>query len=85
MPHLLLSTETLTRHAARTPEVLGDPEPLRRQVSAIIDAILSQTNPDDAPVREQLRRHVADNPGQPEKALLNHLLAVSTSLQDDTA
>ncbi len=85
MPHLLLSTETHTRHAARSPEVHDDLEPLRRQVSAIIDAILSETNPEEAPVREQLRWHVADNPGQPEKALLNHLLSVSTSMQDDTA
>ncbi|QDY91623.1 hypothetical protein E7Y32_01950 [Arthrobacter sp. UKPF54-2] len=60
-------------------------EPLRRQVSAIIDAILSETKPEEALVREQLRRHVANNPGQPEKALLNHLLSISTTVQDDTA
>ena len=85
MPHLLLSTETRTRHAARSPETHEDLEPLRRQVSAIIDAILSETEPGEAPVREQLRRHVANNPGEPEKALLNHLLSVSTTAQDDTA
>ncbi len=85
MPHLLLSTETRTRHAARTPETPEDLEPLRRQVSAIIDAILSETKPDEAAVREQLRWHVANNPGQPEKALLNHLLAVSATVQDDSA
>jgi hypothetical protein len=50
---------------------------LRRQVSSIIDAILSDTKPEDAQVRERLRRHVANNPGQPEKALLNHLLSVA--------
>lgn len=56
-----------------------DPDlgPLRRQVSAIIDAILSGTKPDEAQVRERLRWHVANNPGQPEKALLGHLLSVS--------
>ncbi|MDR7084514.1 hypothetical protein J2X01_003825 [Arthrobacter ginsengisoli] len=32
-------------------------------------------------MREDLRRHVANNPGQPEKALLSHLLAVSTEQQ----
>jgi len=85
MPHLLLSTETRTRHAVRSPEPSEDLEPLRRQVSAIIDAILSETKPEEAPVREQLRWHVANNPGQPEKALLNHLLSVSTTVQDDTA
>ena len=85
MPHLLLSTETRTRHAARSPETHEDLEPLRRQVSAIIEAILAETKPDEALVREQLRWHVANNPGEPEKALLNHLLSVSTSVQDDTA
>jgi hypothetical protein len=85
MPHLLLSTGTRTRHAARSPETHEDLEPLRRQVSAIIEAILEETKPDEAMVREQLRWHVANNPGEPEKALLNHLLSVSTTLQDDTA
>jgi hypothetical protein len=81
----MLSTETRTRHAARRPEKQADLRPLRSQVSAIIDAILSETTPEEAPVREQLRRHVANNPGEPEKALLNHLLSVSASLQNDTA
>lgn len=54
-----------------------DLEPLRRQVSSIIDAILSDTKPEDEQARERLRRHVANNPGQPEKALLNHLLSVA--------
>lgn len=85
MPHLLLSTETRTRHAARTPETQEDLEPLRRQVSAIIEAILEETKPDEALVREQLRWHVANNPGEPEKALLNHLLSVSTAAQDNIA
>ena len=48
MPHLLLSTETRTRHAARSPETHEDLEPLRRQVSAIIEAILEETKPDEA-------------------------------------
>ena len=57
----------------------ADPDlgPLRRQVSAIIDAILSGTKPEEAQVRENLRWQVANNPGQPEKALLSHLLSVS--------
>jgi hypothetical protein len=46
-------------------------------VSAIIDAILSDSRPEEAPVREKLRWHLANCPGQPEKALLNHLLSVS--------
>jgi hypothetical protein len=91
MPHLLRSTtspRTTTwpskssagfrpQEYRRSPEVDPDLEPLRRQVSAIIDAILSDTTPDEAQVREKLRWHVANNPGQPEKALLSHLLSVS--------
>lgn len=91
MPHLLRSTTspmTATwpsksssgfrpQEYRRSPEVDPDLEPLRRQVSAIIDAILSDTKPEEAQVREKLRRHVANNPGQPEKALLSHLLSVS--------
>ena len=91
MPHLLRSTtslRTVTRPSKsspdsrpqefrRSPEVDEELEPLRLQVSAIIDAILSDTKPEEAQVREKLRQHVANNPGQPEKALLNHLLSVS--------
>ncbi|MCB5290889.1 hypothetical protein [Arthrobacter sp. SO3] len=90
MPHLLKSTASL--NTVRTPKSSQDSwaqdcrrstdgehdlGPLRRQVSAIIDAILADTTPDEAPVREKLRWHVANNPGQPEKALLSHLLSVS--------
>ncbi|MET1064197.1 MAG: hypothetical protein ABWX85_04440 [Arthrobacter sp.] len=91
MPHLLRSTTSLrttTRPSKSTPgsrpqeyrrstEVDHDLDPLRRQVSAIIDAILSDTKPGEARVREKLRGHLANNPGQPEKALLDHLLSVS--------
>ena len=91
MPHLLRSTtspRTTTRPSKssrdfrpreyrQSPEFDPDVEPLRRQVSAIIDAILSDTKPEEAHVREKLRWHVANNPGQPEKALLSHLLSVS--------
>lgn len=85
MPHLLLSTEARPLHAVRSPEAASEFDPLRRQVTDIIDAILSDENPEEALVRERLRQHVADNPGQPEKALLNHLLSVSTTVQDGTA
>ena len=91
MPHLLRSTTSPMTTARpsksspdfrpqeyrHSPEIDPDLEPLRRQVSAIIDAILSDTKPEEALVREKLRWHLANNPGQPEKALLNHLLSVS--------
>jgi hypothetical protein len=63
-----------TRHIPRAPQ---DLEPLRRQASSIIDAILADTGPEEAEVREKLRQHVAKNPGQPERALLRHLLCLS--------
>ena len=91
MPHLLRSTtsprnstrpsksspEFRPQEYRRSPEVDPDLEPLRLQVSGIIDSILSDTNPDEANVRARLRWHVANNPGQPEKALLSHLVSVS--------
>jgi hypothetical protein len=65
------------RRSPEANEVEPDLGPLRRQVTSIIDAILSDTKPEEAQVREKLRWHVANNPGQPEKALLSHLLSVS--------
>lgn len=49
--------------------------PLRRQVSSIIDEILAENGPADERVRERLRFHVEKNPGEPERALLKHLLS----------
>lgn len=64
------------RRTTAVDQVDTDLGPLRRQVSAIFDAILSDTKPEEAQVREKLRWHIANNPDQPEKALLNHLLSV---------
>jgi hypothetical protein len=61
-----------------------DLEPLRRQSTSIIDEVLAGTDPEEADVREQLRWHVANNPGQPEKALLEHLMTVGVR-QDESA
>lgn len=97
MPHLLMSIESLRTAASRSrsspvsriqnfrrpADVDPDLESLRRQVSAIIDAILADTKPEEAEVREKLRWHVAENPGQPETALLSHLL--SMSVRQDTS
>lgn len=55
----------------------SDLTPLRGQVTEIIEAILAETGPEEAVVRDQLRRHVANHPGHPEKALLKHLLNLS--------
>ena len=93
MSHQMLSEESPTPDAPRpspTPSSVAqlndyrqakavdpDLEPLRLQVSTIIDAILADSRPDEADVREKLRRHVARNPGRPEKALLGHLISMS--------
>ena len=93
MSHQMLSEESLTPDAPhpsptqtsvaqlndyrRAKAVDPDLEPLRLQVSTIIDAILADSRPDEADVREKLRRHVARNPGRPEKALLGHLISMS--------
>ncbi len=46
---------------------------LRRQVLEIIDEVLSDSSQATDAVREQLRQHIAANPGHPEEALLEHL------------
>jgi hypothetical protein len=56
--------------------------PLQIQAMEIIDEILSSPVPDEADIRASLRRHVANHPGQPEKALLMHMLTVRRSPQD---
>jgi hypothetical protein len=70
------------RTPSRTTQQVGETEqdlsPLRGQVTEIIDAILAETGPEEAEVREKLRRHVANHPGRPEKALLKHLLNLSS-------
>lgn len=76
-----------TRRVVRPRQIRAaepDLEPLRRQSTSIIDEVLAGTNPDEEHAREQLRWHVANNPGQPEKALLAHLLTVGVR-QDESA
>jgi hypothetical protein len=67
-----------SRTSPQLREAEQDLGPLRGQVAEIIDSILAETGPDEAEVRENLRRHVANHPGRPEKALLKHLLNVSS-------
>ncbi len=76
-----------THRAGRPRQLRGtDPglEPLRRQSTSIIDEVLAGTDPEEADVRDRLRWHVENNPGQPEKALLEHLLTVGVR-QDASA
>jgi hypothetical protein len=54
------------RHFAR--------ESLRWQAQEIIDEVLSGTEPGEEMARARLRRCVAQNPGRPERALLQQLM-----------
>lgn len=51
---------------------LGNPE-LRQQIVDIILDVLSETEPVQPEVRVRLLQHLAENPGHPERALLDHL------------
>ncbi|KIS28580.1 hypothetical protein TV39_04015 [Arthrobacter sp. SPG23] len=51
-------------------------EPIRHQAWEIIDAILTDTNPDGSEIRNQLRRCLNKNRGNPERALLMHLMSL---------
>lgn len=48
-------------------------ESLRWQAQEIIDDVLAGTEPGDELTRARLRRCVARNPGEPERALLEQL------------
>jgi len=49
-------------------------ESLRWQAQEIIDELLDGQDPSEELVRARLRRCVARNPGQPERALLEQLM-----------
>ena len=55
-------------------------ESLRWQAQEIIDELLADTNPAEELARARLRRCLARNPGQPEKALLEQLMASEDGL-----
>jgi hypothetical protein len=71
--------------AAASAEVrrLGQ-ESLRWQAQEIIDEVLAGTNPREELARARLRRCVAQNPGRPERALLQQLM-VNRDPQGETA
>lgn len=51
---------------------------IRRQAAEIVKAVLAQTSPEHAAVRDQLREFLALNPGHPEIALAEHLVSLGT-------
>lgn len=51
-------------------------EPIRHQSWEIINAILTDTDPEGSEIRDQLRRCLNQNRGNPERALLMHLMSM---------
>ena len=51
-------------------------EPIRHQSWEIINAILMDTDPEGSEIRNQLRRCLNENQGNPERALLMHLMSM---------
>ncbi len=51
-------------------------EPIRHQSWEIISAILADTDPEGSEIRNQLRRCLSKNQGNPERALLMHLMSM---------
>lgn len=54
----------------------NDASGIRRQALEIIKAVLSDPAPEQARARDMLREHVAAHPGNPEKALAEHLTSL---------
>jgi EAL domain-containing protein (putative c-di-GMP-specific phosphodiesterase class I) len=56
------------------PSAAGDPS-IRGQARDIIESVLDDPSPQSEWARERLRSRMASHPGQPERALLEHLIA----------
>jgi hypothetical protein len=52
---------------------------LQLQALEIIEEILSGTAPEEAEARHSLKWHVDHHPGQPQRALLMHLMTLQRS------
>ena len=57
-------------------EQAASADAIRHQAIRIIDAVLADTAPNHHRARELLRQQIAAHPGQPERALMEHLLAL---------
>jgi len=60
-------------------EQAASADDIQHQASRIIDAVLDDTAPDHRQARELLRQQIAAHPGHPERALMEHLLALKAS------
>jgi hypothetical protein len=61
--------ESSAKHAASAAGI-------RHQAVRIIDAVLADTAPEHDRARELLRQQIAAHPGNPERALMEHLVAL---------
>lgn len=60
-------------------EQAASADAIRHQATIIIDAVLADTAPDHHRARDLLRQQIAAHPGHPERALMEHLLALKRS------
>lgn len=58
-----------------------DVETLRHQASDIIESILEESEPEGSEVRDTLRLCLSLNVGNPERALLQHLMSLRSRSQ----
>ena len=65
-----------TRDLVSDAEQAASADGIRHQAARIIDAVLADTAPDHDRARELLRQQIAAHPGNPERALMEHLLAL---------
>ncbi|WP_309106660.1 hypothetical protein [Arthrobacter sp.] len=65
----------------RAADKFVDVETLRHQASDIIESILGETEPEGSEIRERLRLCLSLNAGNPERALLQHLMSLRSRSQ----
>ncbi|MFE5836379.1 hypothetical protein [Arthrobacter sp. NPDC056493] len=68
--HATDGAQKLQAPGSRTPEPTARSDLYEQVIGIIVDILSSPVRPQ---VREKLLRHVANNPGHPERALFDHL------------
>ena len=81
----LTDGETTASRGPRSipPSDVGDPT-IRGQAWNIIESVLDDATPQSEWAREQLRGRMESNPGNPERALLEHLMATRSITDQDS-
>jgi hypothetical protein len=68
--------DTVSGFPAPDTDKFLDVETLRHQASDIIESILEETEPEGSEIRDRLRLCLSRNAGNPERALLQHLMSL---------